>query len=323
MNAPHDTRDARRDHGGGLDAAMARYGGARADWLDLSTGINPVPYPVGDIPADAWNRLPDDTAISALTEAARRFWNVPDSAQIIAAPGASALIARVPDLTFATSAYIPAPTYNEHAAAFAARKRLVDPDDATMPVHVYVHPNNPDGRLWRDIPTTGPELTIIDESFCDTSPAQSHIARTARPGTIVLKSFGKFWGLAGLRLGFAIGQRKTIGRLTELLGPWPVAGPALEIGTRALRDPDWAEATRHRLSRDAARLDARLGDIGATLVGGTDLFRTYAMPGRAADWQAKLARAHVWTRVFPYSDSWMRFGLPGSADAWAQLEAAL
>lgn len=323
MNVPSDIRDPARDHGGGLDAAMDRYGGTRADWLDLSTGINPVAYPVHDISPDAWTRLPDETATEALIEAARRFWNVPDCAQIIAAPGASSLIARVPDLTFATSAYIPGPTYNEHAAAFAARKRLVDAKDATMPVHVYVHPNNPDGRLWRSIPQTGPDLTIIDESFCDTCPEQSHIARATRPGTIVLKSFGKFWGLAGLRLGFAIGQRKTIGRLTELLGPWPVPGPALEIGARALADTDWIDATRDRLARDAMRLDARLNDIGARLVGGTDLFRTYAMPGRAADWQGKLARAHVWTRVFPYSDTWMRFGLPGSDADWAQLEAAL
>ncbi|MEJ6391140.1 threonine-phosphate decarboxylase [Gymnodinialimonas ulvae] len=323
MNVALKAENEPRDHGGGLDAAMARYGGQRADWLDLSTGINPRPYPLHDISADAWNRLPDDTATDALLLAARRFWNVPDSAQIIAAPGASSLIARIPDLTFATSAYIPGPTYNEHAAAFAARKRLVSADDAEMPVHVYVHPNNPDGRLWPDVPKSDTELTIIDESFCDTCPEQSRIDQTAKPGTIVLKSFGKFWGLAGLRLGFAIGQRRTIGRLDDLLGPWPVAGPALEIGARALGDDDWADATRIRLARDAARLDARLDTLGASLVGGTDLFRTYAMPGRAADWQAKLARAHVWTRVFPYSETWMRIGLPGSDADWAQLEAAL
>ena len=312
----------KRDHGGGLDAAVARYGGERGAWLDLSTGINPVPYPVGQIDADAWTRLPDEIAIEGLLAAARRFWNVPDTAQIVAAPGASAVIARIPDLTYATAAHIPAPTYNEHAAAFAARRRLICPSDPSHPVHVYVHPNNPDGRLWPDVPTAE-AFTVIDESFCDTCPDQTHIARTVAPGTIVLKSFGKFWGLAGLRLGFAIAHPQTIRSLPDLLGPWAVAGPALEIGTLALSDRTWAQATRARLAKDALRLDQLLLSHGALLVGGTDLFRTYKMPGSSADWQAKLARARIWTRIFPYSDTWMRFGLPGDEAGWAQLEAAL
>ena len=135
-----------RDHGGGLDAAMARYGGVRADWLDLSTGINPVPYPLPDLPRAAWTALPDSAATARLETAARRFWAVPDGAGIVAAPGASALIARLPGLVPDLPAFIPGPTYNEHAAAFGARAV----NDPAAPVHVYVHPNNPDGTLWRD-----------------------------------------------------------------------------------------------------------------------------------------------------------------------------
>lgn len=298
-----------RDHGGGLDAAVARHGGGRADWVDLSTGINPVPYPVGDLPPAAWTALPDSAAMDRLLAAARRAWSVPQDATIIAAPGASALIARMPDLTAETGAYIPAPTYNEHAAAFAARGRLGNPDDPANPVHVCVHPNNPDGRLWTDAEIGQRPLTIIDESFCDITPDASHVGRTATPGVIVLKSFGKFWGLAGLRLGFAIGHPDTLAPLPDLLGPWPVAGPALEIGARALADHDWAAQARARLARDAATLDAAATAAGARLLGGTPLFRLYEVPDAAAA-RDHLARHRIWSRIFPYSNRWLRLGLP-------------
>ncbi|MEM7723374.1 MAG: threonine-phosphate decarboxylase [Pseudomonadota bacterium] len=320
MTGPLHTR---RDHGGGLDAAVARFGGLRAEWLDLSTGINPVPYPVGDLPSDAWTALPDTGAMNRVLSAARSFWNVPDTAEIVAAPGASAIIAQMPGLANG-KAYIPQPTYNEHAAAFSAHGRIVAETPAA-PIHVHVHPNNPDGRLWDG--RIGDSLTVIDESFCDTAPELSQTARAAEPGVVVLKSFGKFWGLAGLRLGFAIGRPATLApdghaSLAERLGPWAVPGPALEIGARALEDLDWAYQTRERLRRDADRLDDLMIRSGANLVGGTTLFRTYAVDGPEA-LQAKLAQHRIWTRVFPYSKMWIRFGLPGTEADWQRLDIAL
>jgi len=328
-----------RDHGGGLDAAVAAYGGTRSEWLDLSTGINPVPYPVGEISADAWESLPDLAAQNRLTAAARTFWNVPQEAQIVAAPGASALIARMPELTDFSGAYIPAPTYNEHAAAFDAAHKLGDAENPDAPTHVYVHPNNPDGRLWPANAMLGRSLTVIDESFCDVTPEASHIGLATEPGVVVLKSFGKFWGLAGLRLGFAIAAPRTLApvdmidigldepeeiaraSLADMLGPWPVSGPALDVGARALEDFAWADATRARLAVDADRLDTVMTAKGASVVGGTTLFRLYDV-GDAGAWQDRLAQGHVWSRVFPYSGSWLRLGLPGP-DRWEQLEAAL
>ncbi|SFO86146.1 aminotransferase class I/II-fold pyridoxal phosphate-dependent enzyme [Tranquillimonas alkanivorans] len=311
---------APRDHGGGLDAAAARWGGIRGDWLDLSTGINPVPYPVAEIPTEAWTALPDRTAQERLITAARRFWYVPDGAAVVAAPGASALIARLPAAADAPRVHIPGPTYNEHAAAFRAAGADVEAGE-DAPVHVYVHPNNPDGRLWEGAHIGGRPLTVIDESFCDVTPGESHVARAAEPGVVVLKSFGKFWGLAGLRLGFAIAAPETAERLVEMLGPWPVSGPALEIGARALEDEGWARTRRARLCEDAARLDALLTGCGARTVGGTTLFRLYDVDDAAA-WQERLAQGRVWTRVFPYSRHWLRLGLP-HPDRWEQLEAAL
>ncbi|MGH1330457.1 MAG: threonine-phosphate decarboxylase [Paracoccaceae bacterium] len=315
--------DAPRDHGGRLDAAIAEFGGARADWIDLSTGINPHPYPVGEISAQAWARLPDQRAQNALIAAARQFWNVPDEALIIPAHGASALIARIPHLRAKGRVSIQTPTYNEHAAAFAAAGwEVLDHAATSIDADVFVHPNNPDGRLAA--PQNAAPLTIIDESFCDVMPAQSLIAKTAQPGTIVLKSFGKFWGLAGLRLGFAIAHPETLkngaASMSDLLGPWAASGPAIEIGTRALNDLDWAAQTRARLAKDAARLDALMAPQ-SRLIGGTDLFRLYDVADAAA-LQNRLAKAHIWSRIFPYSQSLIRLGLPHS-DGWHQLESAV
>ncbi|WP_296424817.1 threonine-phosphate decarboxylase [Yoonia sp.] len=306
-----------RDHGGGLDAAITRYGGTRADWLDLSTGINPVPYPIPTLPADVWTALPDQAAFDRLYGLARRFWNVPPDATIIGACGASALIAALPRMVPTGQVCIPGPTYNEHGAAFRAAGWALGqaPTDAI----VAVHPNNPDGLLWTADQLTAP-FTIIDESFGDVAPDQSLIALADRPGTVILKSFGKFWGLAGLRLGFAIGDPAIIARLGDILGPWQISGPALSIGAEALADPQWARETRARLTTDAARLDTLLASKGAKIIGGTTLFRLYKVQDAAAA-QTRLAQNHVWSRTFPYAPDWLRLGLPAHG-RWAQLEQA-
>ena len=307
-----------RDHGGGVDAAATRYGGTRADWLDLSTGINPVPYPVGTFDMDAWTALPDKGAQQALIAAAREFWQVPEGAAVLAAPGASALIARIPALAAKGRVDIPRPTYNEHAAAFEAACWQLSDTDASA--RVIVHPNNPTGQFYDGEPT-GPALHIIDESFCDIAPDRSLIKHATHPGTVILKSFGKFWGLAGVRLGFAIGDPALIARLEQMLGPWPVAGPALRIGRQALSDQRWAAETRSRLTADSARLDQLMNRAGAKLHGGTPLFRLYEVED-AAQWQTRFAEARIWTRIFPYSRHFIRLGLP-APDQWHRLEALL
>lgn len=304
------------DHGGGIDAAVDRWGGARGDWLDLSTGINPRPYPVQAFGGDVWTALPDRAAFAALEAAARAFWRVPAGAAVLAAPGASALIARLPALHPAGRVAIAGPTYNEHARAFAACGWQVG--DAGAEAAVVVHPNNPDGRLQ---PAPDVAFCVIDESFCDVMPKASQIALAERAGVIVLKSFGKFWGLAGMRLGFAIGDPALIAKLEPMIGPWAVSGPALRTGAEALRDEAWATETRARLAADAARLDAMMTGAGAVVVGGTTLFRLYDV-GDAAAWQERLARHRILGRIFPYSTRWLRLGLPDGA-GWDRLRGAL
>lgn len=309
-------QEKQRDHGGGLDAAIGTFGGARPDWIDLSTGINQVPYPLPALPQSCWTELPDRVALERLETAARAFWQVPDWAEVVVAGGTSALIAALPRALAGAAVDIPAPTYNEHAAAFAAAGWQIGTGSE---VRVLVHPNNPDGRLWTAA-DLGTGNAVIDESFCDVLPAAS-LMPALTPQRVILKGIGKFWGLAGLRLGFAICAPEMAARLRTLLGPWPASGPALAIGAAALSDTDWAEETRRRLAQDAARLDTLLRRAGARPVGGTSLFRLVETAD-AARWQRHLAERHIWTRIFPYSRTWVRFGLPAPQD-WTRIEAAL
>jgi len=310
-----------RDHGGAIDAAIAQFGGPKSAWVDLSTGINPHSYPLPEFSRSDWSDLPDHGAMQALLNAARAFWQVPETAEIIAAPGASSLISRLPYLCQPTKIQIARATYNEHRAAFenAAWNVIETP----APSRVIVHPNNPDGQIWRN-PTAPnpPDLLVIDESFCDTCPEQSLIAMTQQPGIVLLKSFGKFWGLAGARLGFAIGAAETASRLSSLLGPWPVSGPVLRLGARALADFDWAKTMRRRLATEAERLDRLMIDHGAELVGGTSLFRLFSVAD-AAHFHRNLAQNRILCRIFPYSKTWVRIGIPACEADWQHLAEIL
>jgi len=318
-----------RDHGGNLDAAIRAWGGAAADWIDLSTGINRVPWPLPALDDADWRNLPTRAAIASLHEAARAAWGV--SGAILATSGAQGAIQMVPRLGPPGRARVLSPTYNEHAAALRAAGWQVEdvPGLAALAgadLAVVVNPNNPDGRRFApaDLLALAGQVgrLVVDESFADPQPAWSLAGQTGREGLLVLRSFGKFYGLAGLRLGFVLGSRPDIAALADMAGPWPVSGPAIAIGRAALADRAWAEATTARLTAEAARLDALAEGAGWKPLGGCELFRLYDTPdARAA--QDRLARARIWSRIFPWSGRWLRLGLPGGDAEWARLAAAL
>jgi cobalamin biosynthesis protein CobC len=322
---------SQRDHGGDLGAAIRRHGGAERDWIDLSTGINRRPWPVPPLPPGLFRALPRAEDVEAAVAAARAFYGVAADAACLPVAGAQGAIQLLPRLGQPGRAAILGPTYNEHAAAF--RAACWETVEATSlealrraDVAIVVNPNNPDGRRHApeallDLAATVRQL-VVDESFGDVAPSLSLCPRLGNGSLIVLRSFGKFFGLAGLRLGFAIGSVEDVARLEELAGPWAASGPALAIGASALADRAWSEATRGRLRQEAKRLDALASAAGWRLVGGTDLFRTYDT-GDALAARETLARARIWSRAFPWSDGWLRLGLPGAEEEWRQLTAAL
>lgn len=294
-------------HGGDLSRLPAAEA---ACWLDLSTGINPRPYPAADL-AGSLARLPQQRDLDALLAAARRAYCVPEGATIVAAPGTQAIIQWLPHIVRPERVTVIGPTYAEHAhrwskfAPVAVADALPDTGFA-----VVVNPNNPDGRRFApdDLRAAAQRVTlVVDEAFGDLAP-QETVA--GAPGTIVLKSFGKFYGLAGVRLGFAIAEPAVAAALADALGPWAVSGPALSLGRAALADEAWAETTRATLARERAALDDALAQAGLTVVGGTDLFRLVSTPDAAA-LSATLAAHQIAVRRFPERADWVRIGAPG------------
>ena len=328
-------------HGGNLAEAAAQHGRPATDWLDPSTGINAVAYPVPAVADTAWQRLPQPDRETALEDAARRAYAIAAGKALVAAPGTQALIQLLPALPdggpTSGDVVIRAPTYAEHAhvwrgAGFTVRETDELGDLGGARVVVVVNPNNPDGRRFApnellaatdDLRRSG-GVVVLDEAFADVAPETSlcPVPTPESRGVVCLRSFGKFFGLAGMRLGFAVGDPAMIARLRARLGPWAVAGPAIEVGIAALDDAGWIARTRADLDARAARLDAILAAAGPTVIGGTTLYRLVDSP-RATAIHHGLAAAGIWTRRFADRPGWLRFGIPGSDADFHRLTSAL
>jgi cobalamin biosynthetic protein CobC len=313
-------------HGGGLTAARGHFGGD--DWLDLSTGINPHSWP-GTVAID-WRHLPDEHSLRELEAAAAGHFGC-DPDHVCAVPGTEAglrLIGRM----------LPAPAFHL-TPGYRTHGELVDRstpisveglDEADGSTLILANPNNPDGRLLDRsalldlLDRRGAEnWLLLDEAFADCHPEQS-LAADARDGRqlLVFRSFGKFFGLAGLRLGFVIGPRGMIEGLRRRLGAWPVSAAAIAIGIAAYSDTDWITAMRARLRREANELDAILRAAGFDPQGGCPLFRLIDCGDGMALFE-RLARRAILTRPFDHNPGWLRLGLPGGAKALDRVQSAL
>ncbi len=325
------------EHGGDLSEAVERFGGPADTWLDLSTGINPYSYPLAeDLPASAWTRLPERAAEERLATAARQAYRVPDHLGLVTAPGTQVLLSLLPLVLPEGPVAIATPTYSSHKKVWVREGRepvevssaYALPADAR--VVVLVNPNNPDGRLIdvkslleiaRTLSGRGGFL-VLDEAFADVMPGASLLPHLGNENVLVLRSFGKFFGLAGLRLGFLAGPKEVTARLSGLLESWSLSGPALEIGAAALRDTSWQDRMNRQLVDEMADLTLTLSRYGLSVFGGTPL---YALAGlrNARDMHEALARRRIWTRIFDYAPTWIRFGLPGGPANLARLSDAL
>ncbi|WP_436358004.1 threonine-phosphate decarboxylase CobD [Brevundimonas sp. CEF1] len=320
-------------HGGGLLKAAAACPDAPRPWLDLSTGINPEPWR-GPRAAEAeLNRLPDPGALVALEAvAASAFGCAPD--RMAATAGAEAAIRLLPLLLGVRSVEIVGPTYGAHAESWRAAgvaTRLIAADQAAASqagVLVIVNPNNPDGRLTRraDLIAMARARSavgrwlVVDESFIECAPDDS-VSDVVEPGLIVLRSFGKFYGLAGVRLGFMLAAPDLVQHLRALLGDWPVGADALTMGRGAYADLDWRARTERALAERTDRLDDLLAEAGFQIVGGTSLFRMTRTP-HAARWFQHLCEAGILTRPFAHTPDGLRFGVPTERD-FPRLQRAL
>lgn len=322
------------EHGGGLDAAITTFGGKREDWLDLSTGINPFAYPHTDISRSAMQRLPDIQAMDQLLAAAKASYGVPKHMGIAAFNGTQAIIQLLPQLLNAKKIAISTWTYNEYANVFSAAGATVLPsvgpsisDEADA--CVVVNPNNPTGELTNKetLKNISARMSardgwvVVDEAFADCFPEKSIIS--ALPDCcLVLRSFGKFFGLPGLRLGFLIGDPKLVATAVRLAGPWAVSGPAIEIGARALLDRSWIDEMRLRLRRCLNLTRNALNKNNLEIAGDTPLFILAKCPD-GASLHRTLAERQILVRKFDDHPGMLRFGICPDEHAVECLESAL
>lgn len=316
-------------HGGRLAQARARFGTDGAAWLDLSTGINPSSWPaVADLRFD-WQALPDPDALAELEAAAAAFFGAPP-AHVCALPGTEIGLRMLGDILPGPAVHA-WPSYRTHAEMLADSSSIGPDDIDVAPTSVILaNPNNPDGRIvsparlldWLQARRGSPSWLVVDEAFADADPDNSiaaHVGDAER--LVVFRSFGKFFGLAGLRLGFVLGPGEVIAQYRRRLGSWPLSAPALGIGTAAYRDAHWIAATRLSLREQAAALDAVLMRHGLSAIGACPLFRL--VQGDAMALFDRLARHAILTRRFDYDQRWLRLGLPPRPDALDRLDRAL
>jgi cobalamin biosynthesis protein CobC len=323
------------EHGGDLSAARLAYPQAPEPWLDLSTGVNPYSYPFIELPAECLTRLPDTSELRALEAAAAKAYSAPAHTEVVAAPGTQAMINWLPRLLPARRVGILGFTYCEFARSWAANgaKVTIAAELAELQhqdVAIIVNPNNPDGRLIaaQDLLALAATLLaqggflIVDEAFVDLEPSASVVPQMPTNGVMVLRSFGKTYGLPGLRLGFTIAPDQIATRLRTTLGPWPVSGASIIIGTRALLDRDWLAVTRERVQSDIAAFDKILAAAGFAFVGGSALFRLVRHSQAQLRFE-RLARAGILARRFDTHPDWLRFGIIASHAGRRRLRGAL
>jgi cobalamin biosynthesis protein CobC len=323
-------------HGGNVAAARQKFPDAPVPFIDLSTGINPYPYPLPVIPPDCFFRLPDRAAIRRLAKTAGQSYGTPSEDCVVPAPGTQILLPQVAMLVTPGRAAILGPTYAEHfrAAVLVGHhaKEVIDVDQLrSADLAIIVNPNNPDGRIIpkteildiaRDLRQHN-GILVIDEAFADVAPSGVSVVGDIDCGNIVvLRSFGKFFGLAGLRLGFALAAPNLANRLDLMLGPWAVAGPTIFVGEKALADASWKSRMLTYLAAAAQRLDLLLANSGLEIVGGTSLYRL-TRSSEAHELFKHLGRAGILVRPYVENPSWLRWGLPPTEAAWQRLSVAL
>lgn len=318
------------EHGGNLQQACIDYDRPLEAWLDLSTGISPYAFPIPPISPALWQRLPIEN--DALLDTARRYYQ---QEHLLPVAGSQAAIQALPHLRPRSRVWVLTPAYAEHAHAWRQHGHTVTEHDhlpeinelQNVDVLVVCNPNNPTGRLcppaqlhaWQQALAPGGWL-IVDEAFMDATPENSISAQAAKPGLIVLRSLGKFFGLAGARVGMVLAAPELLDQLREWLGPWTLSGPARLIATAAMADHDWQHAQRHRLLQDMAKMYSLLNAARISPTGSTALFSYWQDP-RAIDLHTHLARHGIWTRLFAQPSA-IRLGLP-PPEGWNTLQRAL
>ncbi len=306
------------NHGGDIDRAISIYGGKEEDWIDLSTGINPEIYPIPKFSKSDWRNLPTLTEIRKLESIIKFEYNT--FSHVSLTPGSQIAINLLPGLLKKKEVTILEPTYGDYLksfvnAQFKVRSSKTFKELFNAKIVVIVNPNNPDGRSYHIndllLLSKKVDMLILDESFIETPKKLSIISQINENtnNIIVIKSFGKLFGLAGLRLGFVFSGKNLISRFNKVLSSWPVSNISIKIASRAVKDREWIKNTQIKLKKRAKALDNIVESVNFKVIGGTNLFRLYHTPDAILA-QSFLAKKLIWSRIFYYSKKWLRLGIP-------------
>lgn len=324
-------------HGGRILAAAEKYHIAKEEWVDLSTGLNPNGWPVPDVPAEVWQSLPEDD--DGLQAAACQYYGC-DACLPVA--GSQAAIQTLPRLRPHSKVGVISPTYAEHEHkwkhsghdVFQLRLEEVEKNINTLDVLVVVNPNNPTGEIieikklldWYQCLSNRGGWLIVDEAFIDTTPGKSLVSSGIKPGLIILRSMGKFFGVAGIRCGFVMGDKELLQRLAAELGPWSLTGPTRYIAEKALLDTAWQIKTRQKLTASSERLGKVLSQAGLAPNASTALFQ-WVEHTHVKEIYEICAKKGILIRLFEKKTKSslpsLRFGLPGNENEWRQLNDVL
>lgn len=322
-------------HGGALDLMKKRFPSAPNPWVDISTGINPWPYPATNVGKHSLRHLPTAAEFDLCIQSMAAAIGAP-AEHLLLAPGSEILIRLLPLVLQVSRVCVTAHSYGDHTKAWKnANAQLIEDDDPLELLErsdalVLCNPNNPDGRKWpverllvaRERLQEKGGWLIVDEAYADLDPKCSVVGSGGQSGLVVLRSFGKFYGLAGLRLGAMVAPPPVLEAMRRYLGVWQVSGPALKIGAAAYGDVKWQDRNRQRLATSREQLDDTLKHCGVEVVGGTDLFRLVSVSNAETTWLA-LAERGIYVRRFDWSEHYLRIGLPPTDNALYRLKSAL
>jgi threonine-phosphate decarboxylase len=280
-------------HGGNIYAASRDLRCQPASMLDFSASINPLGMAPGAVQVvqaslELATHYPDPDCYE-LKQALGRFHGI-DPECVCIGNGSTELIFLLPKTLALRRALIPGPTFSEYAAAMRAVggevSMLLAPPEEEFRIRLsqvaaalqrsldcvwLCNPNNPTGQLWtkaqvlelwKKARRVGASL-IVDEAFIDYCEADSVVSEaTSRAGLLVLRSFTKFYGMPGLRVGYLVAEPTVIRRIEAMRLPWSVNNLAQVAAIASLNETSYAVRSRQLIIEERPRLAAALAGQG-------------------------------------------------------------
>lgn len=329
-------------HGGNLRQVAKKYGYPIEQWLDLSTGINPSGFKPAPLSDACWQRLPEND--DGLIEAALNYYG---QSNFVLTPGSQWMIQNLPAIKETLvgpeqidigPVLLPKQGYQEHRLAWQESGFDIEYYEAQPTISqlnhcsvcVVIQPNNPTGQCydqsqlndWLAILKDNEAWLVVDEAFVDCTPDKSMLDRSGEEGLIVLRSIGKFFGLAGIRIGCIFAWTALLEKVNAAMGPWAISHPSREVAIQAFHNINWQRYAIEKCHDQSKKLRDVLIKYFQIKPTGTALFQTVYLD-RSEEIFEHLCQHKILVRLLDCQTG-LRFGLPPDRpECWQKLEQAL